>query len=149
METLEEQLIRMEDDEQYAYDDTTGKKLNSGDRLIGNLSIGIGHNLSATGLSEYIRNLIFNDDLDSSDTDLYKIFPWIQNIDEVRKDVFRNMCFNMGIKRLSAFSATLGAAQRNKFDEAASHLRDSLAYKELPTRYEELAIQLETGQRQK
>jgi hypothetical protein len=59
---LSAQLRRDEDEKQFAYDDATGKTLLKGDTLRGNLSIGVGHNLTANGLSQKARDFILADD---------------------------------------------------------------------------------------
>ncbi len=111
----------------------------------GYVSIGIGYNIDKRGLPDDIIYMLFERDMAESCHEIRTTFPWTKELDEARREVIEEMCFNMGIEKLKAFQATLGALQRGQFAEAAGHLRDSLVYRQLPKRYEALAKILETG----
>jgi hypothetical protein len=59
METLEQQLARQEGTRYKVYDDETGKEIKQGDIVKGNLSIGIGWNISGVPLPQEIVDLMF------------------------------------------------------------------------------------------
>ncbi len=148
METLEQQLERQEENRNKAYDDATGKELKPGDTLKGNLSIGIGWNLTGVPLPSVIIEAMFGISLRNSDADLNKNIPWAFTIlDGARRDVFRNLCFNMGITRLLGFHLMIAAANKGDFEEAANQLKDSVWYSQVGDRGVELVEQLRTGQR--
>ena len=131
METLEQQLERQEENRNKAYDDSTGKELKTGDTLKGNLI-----------------EAMFGIALRNSDAALQANIPWVFTIlDDVRKDVFRNLCFNMGITRLLGFHLMIAAANKGDFEEAANQLKDSTWYSQVGDRGVELVAQLRTGQR--
>ena len=148
METLEQQLERQEENRNKAYDDSTGKELKTGDTLKGNLTIGIGWNLTGVSLPSVIIEAMFGIALRNSDAALQANIPWVFTIlDDVRTDVFRNLCFNMGITRLLGFHLMIAAANKGDFEEAANQLKDSTWYSQVGDRGVELVAQLRTGQR--
>ena len=73
--------------------------------------------------------------------------PWLPALDDIRRAVLVNVCFNVGFKGLLAFHNMLAAMQRGDWTAAAAELRDSDAWRstENHNRYERLARQLETG----
>jgi hypothetical protein len=143
---LAEQLRRDEDDRQYAYDDADGSTLLIGNKLEGNLTIGIGHNLSAKGLKEKFRTMILEDDIQDATDELERAYPWMMAIDEVREAVFENIVFNDGIGGLATFKEMLSAAQAENWTMAAKQLLNSQMAIEEPARCQRLALQLESGQ---
>src|SRR5512135_349676 len=88
-------------------------------------TVGVGHNLQSKTFTDHAIDVIFNDDINDSLNDLFKNFPWMRGLDEVRQRVFANMCFNMGIVTLSGFHNTMTAAKEGRFEECAQHMLDS------------------------
>jgi lysozyme len=142
---LEEQLSRDEADKQFAYDDATGKTLMKGDTLLGNLTIGIGRNLSAKGLSQKERDQLRANDIADATVALEANFPWAMALDGVRKGAFLNLIFNMGSRKLSCFTKFLAAAKAGDWPTAKAELLDSAADHQEPARIARLALQLESG----
>jgi lysozyme len=142
---LEDQLRRDEQDRQFAYDDATGNTLEVGMTLAGNLTIGTGHNLTASGLSQKIRDLIRADDIANATVALESNFPWTMDLDPVRKGALLNMTFNMGIKRLAEFKDFLAKMQAGNFPAAAGAMLDSRWAKQVGARATRLSIQIESG----
>lgn len=143
-ETLRRRLIVAEGKRNRLYRDTAAGFGFEGKP--GYVTIGIGYNIDKRGLPDDIIQLLFERDMLECHLDVRIEFPWSKELDEARREVLEEMCFNMGIEKLKAFQATLGALQRKEYKEAAGHLRDSLVYRQLPKRYEELARILETGE---
>lgn len=142
---LEDQLRRDEQDRQFAYDDATGKTLVPGMTLVGNLTIGTGHNLTAVGLSQKIRDLINAEDIAIATVALEANFPWTMALDKARKGALLNMTFNMGIKGLSEFKDFLAKMQSGNFSAAAGAMLDSLWAKQVGPRAIRLSMQIESG----
>ncbi len=147
-ETLRRRLIVTEGKRNHLYRDTaTGQGFEG---KPGYITIGIGYNIDKRGLPDDIINLLFERDMLECHLDVRVEFPWTKELDEARREVLEEMCFNMGLEKLKAFQATLGAMQRGlktgDYAEAAGHLRDSLVYRQLPKRYEALARIIETGE---
>lgn len=68
------------------------------------------------------------------------------DLNDTRKQVLINMCFNLGEGGLGGFKRMNAAVRRGDFRTAGMEMRDSLWYNQLPTRAEELAIRMERGQ---
>ncbi|MGH9505222.1 MAG: glycoside hydrolase family protein [Terriglobales bacterium] len=142
---LEDQLRRDEDDRGFAYDDATGKTLLKEQTLLGNLTIGVGHNLSAKPLSKNIRDLILHEDMAEAEAALAENWPWALDLDDTRKGAMLNLVFNMGAHALSGFKNFLAAMQRGDWMTAKDELLSSAADHQEPQRIGRLAAQIETG----
>lgn len=142
---LEDQLRRDESERQYAYDDANGKTLTKGSALQGNLTIAVGRNLSAKGVSQKERDFLLANDIQDATVALEANFLWVMDLDEVRQGAFKNLIFNMGTHALSGFPKFLAAAKSGDWPTAKAELLDSAADHEEPERIARLALQLETG----
>jgi lysozyme len=142
---LEDQLRRDEDERQYAYDDATGKTLVKGSTLAANLTIGVGRNLSAKGISRKERDFLLDNDIQDATVALEANFPWAMALDDVRKGAMLNLVFNMGARALSGFVNFLTAMQVGDWAEAKAQLLDSAANHQEPERIGRLALQIESG----
>lgn len=138
-------LIRDEGLRIKAYDDATGQELKPGDTLRGNLTIGIGHNLTANGLKPNEIEYICDGDIEDVVRMLDRRIPWWNGLDEVRQRVLVNLGFNLG-GRLFEFHRTLGRIEEGDYAGAAESLLDSKAARDqAPSRYLRLATVLRTG----
>jgi lysozyme len=91
----------------------------------GHLTIGVGHNLDAKGLSPAAREFVLNEDVSDAIAFLQARLPWALELDDARARVFVELAFNMG-ERLLEFHDTLAAAQARDFGRAAACLGASL-----------------------
>lgn len=141
--TLYDQLRRDEGDEPNVYKDQ-----------FGNLTIGVGHNLSAKGLSERARQVQLEDDVAAAVADIHNALPWTRSMQEVRFRVLVNMVFNMGIGNaatgtgLLGFKRMLAAIQAQDWNTAAAELLNSNLAQQTGARAQRLAKQLITNQMQ-
>ncbi|HEY3972305.1 MAG TPA: glycoside hydrolase family protein [Candidatus Sulfotelmatobacter sp.] len=142
---LEDQLRRDESERQFAYDDATGRTLGKGDRLQANLTIGVGRNLSAKGLSQKERAYLLANDIADATADLAAHLPWALELDDARKGAMLNLVFNMGIRGVMGFPKFLAAMQAGDWATAKAELLDSEAARQEPDRIDRLALQIETG----
>jgi hypothetical protein len=94
-QALVDRFVRLEDLRLRAYDDATGKELRPGDTLKGNLTIGIGRNLTGRGISSSEAMVCFEHDLADVFADLEK-FPWWGPLDVVRQMAVADVRFNLG-----------------------------------------------------
>lgn len=113
---------------------------------VGKLTIGWGHNIQDKGISQAVADMMFDEDLHDAEADLLRELPWTTMLDPVRKEVLVEMSFNMGIKSLLTFKATLSALQTGDYKQAAGHMLDSLWHKQVGARAETLAKIIETGE---
>lgn len=142
---LEDQLRRDEADRQFAYDDANGKPLVRGSQLLANLTIGVGRNLSAKGLSDKERVYLLANDIAEATAALAGNWPWALDLDDARKGAMLNLVFNMGAHALLGFKNFLAAMQRGDWATAKAELLSSAANHQEPARIGRLAEQIVTG----
>jgi lysozyme len=138
---LRKLLIADEGYRAMAYDDATGRP----PVIKGNLTIGIGHNLTANGLPPFIIDLLYKYDVDKAKAGLMASLPWWQALDPVRQRALISMAFNMGNGTLTTFKVFLNLMAIGQYVEAADDLRNTQYARQLPARVERLAKMIETG----
>lgn len=74
-------------------------------------------------------------------------FKWWGALDEVRRDVIANLCFNLGLTRLMGFRKMLEAMNERDYGRAADELKDSRWFTQVGKRGPRLVDQLRTGVR--
>jgi len=131
---LNEQLEIMEGYRQYIYKDIKGHD-----------SIGIGRNLDANGISRAEALYLLNNDINNADEELSKNISFYNDLDDVRKIVLINMCFNMGIGDLMQFKVMLTALGEGNYAQAADEMMKSEWSNQVLTRAATLAHMMDTG----
>lgn len=112
----------------------------------GKLTIGYGRNLEANGITEQeAEHLLLNDAL-RSEQDAIKNLDFYHQLDQVRQGVVVNMIYNLGVERFLGFKKMLAAMRASDWHEASREMRDSLWYRQVGQRAEELARRMETGE---
>ena len=111
----------------------------------GKLTIGYGHNLTDNGISLNIAEQLLQDDINTVTKDLTFKFPWVDKLDEVRRNVLINMCFNMGINTLSTFTDFLTLVNQGKYEAASEDMLETLWAHQVGGRARRLSVQLRTG----
>lgn len=127
-ETFAEMLVRHEGLRIYPYTDTMGK-----------WTIGVGRNLTDVGITYQEAMTLLENDIRRVENDCLHAFPWFAGLDETRKRVILNMCFNLGLNGLRKFNRFLNAVELGNYSEAATHMLDSLWAKQVKGRAVELA----------
>ena len=112
----------------------------------GYLSIGYGRNLTTRGISQIEAETMLDNDIETHKKDLSIHLPWTNSLDEPRRNVLINMCFNLGIGSLLKFHDTLESIQRGAYKEAAQHMLDSNWAAQVGSRADYLAKIMETGE---
>ena len=135
MSKLEEQLIRHEGYRKYPYTDTVGK-----------LTVAIGRNLDDVGIFKEEAMIMLRNDLKHCEEDLTGTLPWFSHLDPIRQDALMNMCFNLGIVRLSGFKNMLEALKEGRYHDAAREALDSKWAKQVGKRSDEIAFMLRNGE---
>jgi len=111
---LKERLILDEEDRKFPYHDTKG-----------NITIGVGYNLTARGLPENYRMELLEYDMAFHWMKLCQCFVWFQSLADHRKIVLLSMSFNLGFQRFLTFNKMLSAIARRDYEEAAKEMLDS------------------------
>ena len=78
------------------------------------------------------------------DSALESLLSWYKATPFVVKTVLINMAFNLGLKGLLEFKNTLAYMKASNWKQAASNMRQSLWYKQVGSRAEELSKRIET-----
>lgn len=135
MDRIKEQLVRHEGLRLKPYRCTAGK-----------LTIGIGRNLDDSGISQSEAYIMLINDIMSCEKQLQAKIPDIYNgLDEVRKSVLLNMCFNLGINGLLGFNNTLAFIAAGDWERAANNMLVSRWAKQVGRRAIELSELMRKG----
>lgn len=137
MNRLEQMITRHEGRKAKPYRDTVGK-----------LTIGVGRNIEDVGLFQDEIDLILQNDIKRTRTDLVTAFKWFPDLDEVRQSALIDMAF-MGIGKMLGFKKMISALSAKDYDSAAAELKNSKYALQVGSRAEELAAMIRTGQWQK
>lgn len=135
---LQKQLERDEGKVAYAYQDS-----------LGYWTIGIGHLIDHRKggfIPDEVITILFDLDRANVDAALEANLPWVKNLDEARRGVLQNMCFQMGIGGLLKFKNTLALIKAGEYDKAADGMANSLWAKQTPSRSRRLQKQMRTGE---
>lgn len=128
-------IMTNEDFRGAAYKDTTG-----------HLTIGYGHNLDARPISPNVGGVLLDEDIQWALSELDAQFPWFDALDDPRKCVLVDMCYNLGLKGLMEFTATLECISRGQYINASYHMLDSLWAKQVGGRAVRNAHIMKTGE---
>jgi lysozyme len=133
--TLRAQLLRDEGLRLQPYTDSVGK-----------LTIGVGRNLTDTGITRAEALVLLEHDLTTAETAVCQRWPWAERLDPARLAVLVNMALNLGPGGLGTFRRALAALQRADYARAADELLDSQWAAQVGDRARRLAAQLRTGE---
>ncbi|MDD2229527.1 MAG: glycoside hydrolase family protein [Candidatus Cloacimonetes bacterium] len=135
LERIKEQLIRHEGLRLKPYRCTAGK-----------LTIGVGRNLDDRGISQKEAYVLLENDIQNCEKQIMDEIPEIYNVlDEVRKSVLLNMCFNLGIGGLLGFNNTLAFIAAGDWERAANGMLASKWAKQVGRRAIELSELMRKG----
>lgn len=127
-------VLRFEEGErQYCYDDATGETVEA---PVGKLSIGIGHNLQAKGLSEAIIAAILKEDIEDAIEGMHVLFSTteLDRIATPRLVALTALAFQLGTSGLSEFARMKAAIVHDDWSGAARELLSSLLARQCPAR---------------
>ena len=111
----------------------------------GKLTIGYGRNLDDVGISKTEAEQLLKNDIQQCINQLIARFPVVEKLDTVRFDCLINMCFNLGITRLSKFKKMWAAIEAKQYRRASEEMLDSKWANQVGVRAQELAYQMLTG----
>ena len=113
---------------------------------MGKSTVGYGRNLDDKGLSKREAAYLLSNDLDESEADCRRAFaPWFDTLTPARQNVLIEMCFNLGLKRLSGFGQTLKAAREHRPEDVARHMLHSVWARQVGQRAVTLAERYRVG----
>lgn len=113
---------------------------------VGKTTIGWGHNLTDRGISPSIAEAMFQEDCQAAMMDVGREMVWVMGLDDARKGVLYEMCFQLGISRLMGFKNMLAACHAKDYITAAAEMLNSKwASEDSPTRAINLATIMKDG----
>ncbi len=110
----------------------------------GKLTIGVGHNLDANGISENAAMFILSEDIKISEKALRK-FSWFEQLSDVRQEVVLNLHFNIGHSSFLTFKNMIWALECGDYLGAAVEMRDSKWFNQVGVRAEQLVSAMESN----
>ncbi len=123
-----------------------GLKLKPYRDTAGVLTIGVGRNLDAVGISLSEAHLLLDHDIDRAVRDCAeRLGAWFVALDPARQGVLVQMAFNLGIGGLLGFTQTLVSVKRGDYAGAAAQMLASRWAGQVGRRAARLAAQMETG----
>lgn len=142
---LLERLVEHEDLRLFVYDDATGKPLKKGDTLKGYPTIGIGRELSKTGLTRGEAFMLADNDIIEMTRRLEGLAVW-GTLNDTRQRVLANMAFNLGFAGLMKFRNMLRALEDGDYETAAEEMLCSRWAGQVKGRAQRLAKMMRTGE---
>lgn len=130
---LKSLLIKHEGDKDRPYLDT-----------FGNITIGIGRNLSGTDLRPDEKELMYKNDVNFLYDYLSKNYLWFLELNEARQIAIIDMAF-MGIKKFASFKKMISALSEHNYQLASIECLDSDYARKLINRAHDIARVLLSG----
>ena len=111
----------------------------------GKLTIGVGRNLDAVGISAEEAYLLLDHDIAAIVAGLDRALPWWRSLSEARQRALLNMGFNLGLSRLLGFRQMLAAFQQGDYQTAAAQALDSAWAQQVGERAQRIAALIREG----
>ena len=138
LDQLTKDLIRDEGFVSHAYEDTEGY-----------ITIGIGRMIDEKlrgGITLDEAEYLLTNDISRVMRELNRNYPWWREMSEPRQRALANMCFNLGITRLSKFKKMLAALQIEDYEKAVIEALDSKWAKDVGHRANRIAALIRDGE---
>jgi lysozyme len=113
---------------------------------VGRLTIGVGRNLDAEGITDDEAHYLLSGDIDRVIKGLFARYPtWFPGLDPVRQAVLVNMGVNLGLAGLAGFTKMLDCVARGDYGGASEEMTRSRWASQVGSRAAELTVQMRTG----
>ena len=112
-------------------------------------TIGVGRNIDKNGgigLSQMEIDYLLANDIKRVEAELSQAFNWYDDLNDPRKDAMMDMCFNMGLPRLSKFKKSLAAMARGDYKTASAEFLDSRWATQVGMRSVTISEMIRTGE---
>ncbi len=109
------------------------------------LTIGYGRNIEEVGITEEEANHLLLNDIIKTDKELQSKLPFYSALDDTRKMILLNMCFQLGYPKFSFFKKFLKAVENKDYQKASLEMLDSNWAKQTPNRAKRLSNQMKGG----
>src|SRR5262245_59059856 len=121
---LYDQLVGHEQKRLFPYDDATGKTIEPGDTLKGNITIAIGVNLSA-GISNQECDMLTSHRMEDAWIDLFSSFPWFRPLAWPQQRVLMDMRYQLGAAGFRGFHLMVAALEHHDLTLALQEIINS------------------------
>ena len=111
----------------------------------GNLTIGVGRNLTSIGISAEEAEYLLGNDIYRAIAGINKFIPWAADLDDARYGAIINLTFNVGIGGVMNFEHFLAFMKERDWPNAAKEMLNSKWAEQVGLRAQRLAVQVETG----
>ncbi|MBF0444833.1 MAG: lysozyme [Magnetococcales bacterium] len=112
----------------------------------GKLTIGVGRNIEDIGITDAESDFFLANDINRVISELRGVFASFDEMDDVRKSVLVDMCFNLGISRFLKFKNMLSAVRVSDWQTASEEMLDSKWAKQVGVRATRLSQMMLTGE---
>jgi lysozyme len=144
---LRNDLMRDEGFRQFPYFDCCGKPYRQcACSVKGALTIGVGRNLDANGISKLEAEVLLDHDIYSAEQAAAKSFDWFEALSERRQQVVVNMIFNLGIAKFRGFGNTIAAIKAKDYVKASMQMLASRWAAQVGARATRLAKMMRDGE---
>lgn len=92
---------------------------------VGKWTLGVGRNISDNGVSNATIEQMLIEDIEKTEGELDRIYPYWCNLSENRQLVLLDMCFNLGAPRYLTFEKFWAALRNDEYGLAADEMIDS------------------------
>jgi lysozyme len=99
----------------------------------------VGRNIEDNGITKEEALFMLDNDILRVSEELKRTFHWYRHINDVRKMVLIDMCFNLGMPRFKKFKRMIAALERTDYIDAAAEMLDSKWARQVGNRAIELA----------
>ena len=110
----------------------------------GHLTVGYGRNIDESGLgvTEEEASYLLKNDVVRTIKELQLKFIWFDELGKNQREALVELCFQLGLTRLSKFVKMLEALKQKNYDDAATELLDSKYATQVSGRANRLANKL-------
>ncbi|CAN2040112.1 lysozyme [Candidatus Magnetomoraceae bacterium gMMP-15] len=112
---------------------------------VGHITIGVGRNLDAEGISKDEAMILLENDINKCIEDLKTNFSFFDELSENRQKAIVDMRFNLGHGGFRRFKSMINALEEADYSRAADEMLNSKWADEVPERAKELAAQMMKG----
>lgn len=126
-----------------------GEVLHAYQDHLGFWTIGVGRLIDKRkggGISKEESEMLLRNDIDEVMYELNTRLPWLNSLNDARKAVLMNMCFQLGITNLMGFTKTLSLIEAGDYAQAADQMLRSKWASQTPKRASEMAKQMRSGE---
>lgn len=121
-----------------------GEKLKPYVDTTGNITIGVGRNLTGKGISQQESDMMCNEDIEEALSSADK-YPWFVSLDPIRQLVIICMMFNLGPDKFAGFKDMINFISAKSYSLAAAEMLQSTWAKQVGQRALEYASMMRTG----